>query len=130
MYWAKKILEWTASPQVALSTAQYFNDKYALDGCDPNGFVGVGWSIMGIHDQGWKERAIFGKIRYMNFAGCNRKFDVAGFVEKYPAASKNAFGAAKKYGGEPEIAKKKRKAAPKKAATTKKVAGTKRKSRS
>ena len=51
MYWAKKILEWTPSPLVALQTAQYFNDKYALDGRDPNGFVGVGWSIMGIHDQ-------------------------------------------------------------------------------
>lgn len=65
MYWAKKILEWTESPAVALETAQYFNDKYALDGRDPNGFVGVGWSIMGIHDQGWKEREVFGKIRYM-----------------------------------------------------------------
>ena len=73
MYWAKKILEWTESPQVALRTAQYFNDKYALDGYDPNGFVGVGWSIMGIHDMGWKERPIFGKIRYMNYNGCKRK---------------------------------------------------------
>jgi deoxyribodipyrimidine photo-lyase len=67
MYWAKKILEWTESPEVALTTAQYFNDKYALDGRDPNGFVGVGWSIMGIHDMGWKERPIFGKIRYVFF---------------------------------------------------------------
>ena len=53
MYWAKKILEWTASPSYALATAQYFNDRYAYDGNDPNGFVGVGWSIMGIHDMGW-----------------------------------------------------------------------------
>ena len=65
MYWAKKILEWSASPEVALRTAQYLNDKYALDGRDPNGFVGVGWSIMGIHDQGWGERPVFGKIRYV-----------------------------------------------------------------
>jgi deoxyribodipyrimidine photo-lyase len=65
MYWAKKILEWSQSPEVALRTAQYLNDKYALDGRDPNGFVGVGWSIMGIHDQGWGERPVFGKIRYV-----------------------------------------------------------------
>jgi deoxyribodipyrimidine photo-lyase len=67
MYWAKKILEWTESPTQALSYAQYFNDYYALDGRDPNGFVGVGWSIMGIHDQGWAEREVFGKIRFMNY---------------------------------------------------------------
>ena len=90
MYWAKKILEWTESPDIALRTAQYFNDKYALDGKDPNGFVGVGWSIMGIHDQGWKEREIFGKIRYMNYAGCKRKFKVADFVKKYKGAAENA----------------------------------------
>merc|ERR1719261_1778641 len=74
MYWAKKILEWTESPEVALRTAQYFNDKYALDGRDPNGYVGCMWSICGIHDQGWRERSVFGKIRYMNYAGCKRKF--------------------------------------------------------
>jgi deoxyribodipyrimidine photo-lyase len=83
MYWAKKILEWTPSPQFALRAAQYLNDKYALDGKDPNGFVGVAWSIMGVHDQGWKERAVFGKIRYMNYNGCKRKFNVAAFVAMY-----------------------------------------------
>ncbi|GKY98098.1 hypothetical protein MPSEU_000767600 [Mayamaea pseudoterrestris] len=91
MYWAKKILEWTADgPAVALQYAQHLNDKYALDGRDPNGFVGVGWSIMGIHDMGWKERPIFGKIRYMNYAGCKRKFKVAAFVAKYKGAAENA----------------------------------------
>ena len=50
MYWAKKILEWTESPVIALETAQYLNDWYNIDGRDPNGFVGVGWSIMGIHE--------------------------------------------------------------------------------
>lgn len=53
-----------------------FNDKYELDGRDPNGFTGCAWSVMGVHDMGWKEREIFGKIRYMNYAGCKRKFDV------------------------------------------------------
>ncbi|CAB1317817.1 unnamed protein product [Coregonus sp. 'balchen'] len=83
MYWAKKILEWTSSPEGALSIAIYLNDRYELDGQDPNGFVGCMWSICGIHDQGWAERPIFGKIRYMNYKGCTRKFDVAQFERKY-----------------------------------------------
>ncbi|KAG7372846.1 deoxyribodipyrimidine photolyase [Nitzschia inconspicua] len=90
MYWAKKILEWTPDPTTALEYAQYFNDHYALDGRCPNGFVGVGWSIMGIHDQGWKERDVFGKIRFMNYNGCKRKFKVPEFVQKYPPAAENA----------------------------------------
>ena len=120
MYWAKKILEWTESPLIALRTAQYLNDKYALDGNDPNGFVGVGWSIMGVHDMGWKERPVFGKIRFMNYNGCKRKFKVNEFVEKYPGASANAMAAADKHGTEM--------APPKKQA--KKTSGTKRKSTS
>ncbi|XP_047444696.1 CPD photolyase [Mugil cephalus] len=83
MYWAKKILEWTSSPEEALSIALYLNDRYELDGQDPNGFVGCMWSICGVHDQGWAERAVFGKIRYMNYKGCLRKFNVAQFEKKY-----------------------------------------------
>uniref|UniRef100_H3CQU8 Deoxyribodipyrimidine photo-lyase n=1 Tax=Tetraodon nigroviridis TaxID=99883 RepID=H3CQU8_TETNG len=83
MYWAKKILEWTPSPEEALASALYLNDRYELDGQDPNGFVGCMWSICGIHDQGWAERPVFGKIRYMNYKGCLRKFDVAAFERKY-----------------------------------------------
>uniref|UniRef100_A0A8D8BYM9 Deoxyribodipyrimidine photo-lyase n=1 Tax=Culex pipiens TaxID=7175 RepID=A0A8D8BYM9_CULPI len=83
MYWAKKILEWTKSPEEALETAIYLNDRYQLDGRDPNGYVGCMWSIAGIHDQGWREREVFGKIRYMNYEGCKRKFDVAAFVARY-----------------------------------------------
>eukprot|EP00536_Pseudo-nitzschia_multiseries_P012998 jgi/Psemu1/210353/e_gw1.529.6.1 len=90
MYWAKKILEWTSTPADALRYAQYLNDKYALDGRDPNGFCGVGWSIFGNHDMGWKERDIFGKIRFMNYNGCKRKFNVSQFVAKHPPAAKNA----------------------------------------
>jgi len=97
MYWAKKILEWTASPEVALRTGQYLNDKYALDGRDPNGFVGVGWSVMGVHDMGWKERPVFGKIRYMNYNGCKRKFKVPAFVAQYKGASENAVKATQKH---------------------------------
>jgi deoxyribodipyrimidine photo-lyase len=76
MYWAKKILEWSASPEEALKTAIYLNDKYQLDGRDPNGYTGCAWSIGGVHDRAWGERSVFGKIRFMNRAGCNRKFDV------------------------------------------------------
>jgi deoxyribodipyrimidine photo-lyase len=87
MYWCKKILEWTTNPAEALAIGQYLNDYYALDGRDPNGFVGIGWSIMGVHDMGWKERDIFGKIRFMNYAGCKRKFKVDEFVAKVRIAS-------------------------------------------
>lgn len=83
MYWAKKILEWTESPEQALEFALYLNDHYSLDGADSNGFVGCMWSICGIHDQGWAERPIFGKIRYMNYEGCKRKFDINAFIARY-----------------------------------------------
>ncbi|XP_051985345.1 deoxyribodipyrimidine photo-lyase-like [Xyrauchen texanus] len=88
MYCAKKILEWTASPDKALSIAIYLNDYYSLDGCDPNGHVGSMWSICAIHHQSWAERPIFGKICHKNYSGCKWKFDVAQFERKY--AAKNA----------------------------------------
>lgn len=80
MYWAKKILEWTNSPEEAIEVAIYLNDKYSLDGYDPNGYVGILWSIGGLHDRPWAERNIFGQIRYMNFNGLKRKFNVEQFV--------------------------------------------------
>lgn len=83
MYWAKKILEWTKSPTEALRIGILLNDKYSLDGRDPNGYVGVAWSIFGAHDMGWTERKIFGKIRYMNYAGCCRKFKVTEYEERW-----------------------------------------------
>ena len=86
MYWAKKMLEWSVNVQQAMEWCIYLNDKYELDGRDPNGYVGIAWSMLGIHDQGWRERAIFGKVRYMNYAGCNRKFNIQQYIAKYPAA--------------------------------------------
>ena len=82
MYWAKKILEWTSSPEDALRIAIYLNDKYQLDGRDPNGYAGCAWSIGGIHDRAWGEREIFGKIRFMNRKGCERKFDVNSYISR------------------------------------------------
>ena len=83
MYWAKKILEWTPSPEIAQQIAINLNDKYQLDGRDPNGYVGVAWSIGGVHDRAWFERPVFGKVRYMNYNGCKRKFNVLEYVNKF-----------------------------------------------
>ena len=81
MYWGKKILEWSSTPQAAFNTALFLNDKYELDGRDPNGVTGVAWCF-GTHDRPWQERAIFGKVRYMNAAGLKRKFDMDTYVQK------------------------------------------------
>ncbi len=83
MYWAKKILEWTESPQRAQEIAIYLNDKYELDGRDPNGYVGIAWSIGGLHDRAWFQHPIFGKVRYMNANGCARKFNVEKYIDQY-----------------------------------------------
>ncbi|GFE58910.1 deoxyribodipyrimidine photo-lyase [Geobacter sp. AOG1] len=83
MYWAKKILEWTPTPEDAMATAIYLNDRYQLDGRDPNGYAGIAWSIGGVHDRAWGNRPVFGKIRYMNAAGCARKFDVREYIRRY-----------------------------------------------
>ena len=85
MYWAKKILEWSESPEAALQTAIDLNDKYELDGRDPNGYAGIAWSIGGVHDRAWFERPVYGKIRYMNYNGCKSKFNVKNYIEVYPS---------------------------------------------
>lgn len=82
MYWAKKILEWTPDAGTAFSTALYLNDRYSMDGRDPNGYTGVAWSVCGVHDRAWQERPVFGKIRYMNLNGCRRKFNVDKYIRK------------------------------------------------
>lgn len=81
MYWGKKIIQWTKNPQEAFKIALYLNDKYELDGRDPNGYAGIAWCF-GKHDRPWKTRAIFGSIRYMNDKGLKRKFDADAYVEK------------------------------------------------
>ena len=81
MYWAKKILEWSPNPEEAMQVAIDLNDKYELDGRDPNGYAGIAWSIGGIHDRAWFERPVYGKIRYMNYNGCKSKFNVKRYIE-------------------------------------------------
>jgi deoxyribodipyrimidine photo-lyase len=85
MYWAKKILEWTPSAEEALATAIYLNDRYSIDGRDPNGYAGIAWSIGGVHDRAWFPHPIFGKIRYMSYNGCRSKFDVEAYIRMVAA---------------------------------------------
>ncbi|CAK9251823.1 unnamed protein product [Sphagnum jensenii] len=79
MYWAKKMLEWSQTPEAAIEDCIYLNDTYSIDGGDPNGYVGILWSMVGLHDRPWFERQVFGKVRYMNEGGLMRKYDVAAY---------------------------------------------------
>jgi deoxyribodipyrimidine photo-lyase len=81
MYWGKKILEWSASPAAAFRTALRLNNRYFLDGRDPNSLAGVAWCF-GLHDRPWQERPIFGMVRYMNESGLRRKFDIEAYVRR------------------------------------------------
>lgn len=82
MFWAKQILAWTPSVEVAIETAIKLNDKFSIDGNDSNGYAGIMWSLCGVHDRAWFDRPVFGKIRYMNRNGCERKFDVKAYIAK------------------------------------------------
>ncbi|MEW5803918.1 MAG: deoxyribodipyrimidine photo-lyase [bacterium] len=81
MYWGKKILEWSPAPEQAFRTALALNNKYFLDGRDPNSFANIAW-IFGLHDRPWKERPIFGKIRFMSASGLERKCDMKAYLKK------------------------------------------------
>ncbi len=83
MYWGKKVLEWTDDPEEAFSRLLTLNDRYELDGRDPNGYAGVAW-IFGKHDRPWAERPVFGKVRYMNANGLRRKFkNIQDYVDRW-----------------------------------------------
>jgi len=81
MYWGKKILEWSKTPQDAYSAALHLNNKYEIDGRDPSGYAGIAWCF-GKHDRPWGEREIFGMVRYMNAEGLKRKFAMDRYIEK------------------------------------------------
>jgi deoxyribodipyrimidine photo-lyase len=91
MYWAKKILEWSATPHEALGVAVYLNDTYELDGRDPNGYAGIAWSIGGVHDRAWFTRPIFGAVRYMARSGCEKKFNVKKYIERFTKSNSVLF---------------------------------------
>ncbi|HPB31206.1 MAG TPA: deoxyribodipyrimidine photolyase, partial [Candidatus Sumerlaeota bacterium] len=81
MYWGKKIIEWSATPEEAWAAMIRLNDRYELDGRDPAGYANIAWCF-GKHDRPWTERPVFGKVRYMNAAGLKRKFDMEGYLKK------------------------------------------------
>lgn len=85
MYWAKKILEWTPDVATAMKYAIHLNDRYFLDGRDPNGYAGVAWAILGKFDRAWGTRPIFGKIRYMSGASTGKKFDSRRYIRQMNA---------------------------------------------
>ncbi len=89
MYWGKKILEWSRTPEEAYGIALALNNKYELDGRDPNGFAGVAWCF-GKHDRPWQRRAVFGMVRYMNANGLKRKFDADAYVERVARLKRGA----------------------------------------
>jgi deoxyribodipyrimidine photo-lyase len=80
MYWAKKILEWSPDAATAFEVTLELNDRYEMDGRDPNGYAGVAWAIGGKHDRPWPERPIFGTVRFMSYESTRKKFDSAGYV--------------------------------------------------
>lgn len=89
MYWAKKILEWSPSPAEAFDVAVRLNDRYEIDGRDPNGYAGIAWAIVGKHDRAWgPERPVYGKIRYMSYESTSRKFDSKAYIARIAALEK------------------------------------------
>lgn len=85
MVWAKSILQWSPTPEEALARCIYLNDKYALDGRDPNGYINIAWSIFGKADRAFGERPILGKVRYMSTAATKRKFDWRSYIRRVEA---------------------------------------------
>ena len=83
MYWAKKVLEWTSTPEDALKTAIYLNDKYAYDAPSASGYVGILWAIGGLHDRAFADFPITGKIRRMTYDSMKRKYDLSNYIKKY-----------------------------------------------
>ena len=83
MYWAKKILEWTRRPDEAFDLAVVMNDRYLVDGRDPNGYANIAWAIGGKHDRPWQERPVTGTIRWMSFASTSKKFDARAYIARW-----------------------------------------------
>jgi deoxyribodipyrimidine photo-lyase len=82
MYWGKKILEWAPDPARAFEWAVTLNDRYELDGRDPNGYAGITWAIVGRHDRPWFNRPVFGLVRPMSGASAAKKFDAEEYIRQ------------------------------------------------
>jgi deoxyribodipyrimidine photo-lyase len=87
MYWAKKILEWSTDAPTAYRVAVDLNDRYEVDGRDPNGYTNIAWAIGGKHDRPWPPRPIYGTVRSMSYASTSKKFDAAAYIERYGTPS-------------------------------------------
>ncbi len=87
MYWAKKILEWSPDARTAFAIAVGLNDRYEMDGRDPNGYAGIAWAIGGKHDRPWPERPIYGTVRSMTYGGMSKKFDTEAYIQRVGALS-------------------------------------------
>jgi deoxyribodipyrimidine photo-lyase len=90
MYWAKKILEWAPDPARAFEWAVELNDRYQLDGRDPNGYAGIAWAIVGRHDRPWFNRPVFGLVRPMSAASTAKKFDAASYMAQHGGGADRA----------------------------------------
>jgi len=82
MYWGKQILLYTNTPEYAHRVALELNNKYFLDGRDPNSYTNIAW-LFGNHDRGWTEREVFGKVRSMTKSGLERKIDTEAYLNKF-----------------------------------------------
>ena len=91
MYWAKKILEWAPDPARAFEWAVTLNDRYELDGRDPNGYAGIAWAIVGKHDRPWFNRPIFGLVRPMSGASTAKKFDADAYIRQNGVKTESLF---------------------------------------
>lgn len=89
--WGKKILEWSSSPEVAFRNTLAINNKYFLDGRDPNSYAGVAW-IYGVQDRAWPQRAIYGKVRCMMASGLGRKCNISAYLDKVKAYIRRSKG--------------------------------------
>jgi deoxyribodipyrimidine photo-lyase len=92
MYWAKKILEWSPDAETAFGIAVDLNDRYEMDGRDPNGYTGVAWAIGGKHDRPWPERPIFGTVRFMSYESTRKKFNSAAYIARVAALKRDGMG--------------------------------------
>ncbi len=88
MYWAKMILEWAPDPARACEWGVTLNDRYELDGRDPNGYAGIAWAIVGKHDRPWFNRPVFGLVRPMSGASIAKKFDAKAYIEQHSAETR------------------------------------------
>lgn len=84
MYWAKRLIEWTSHPKDAFDIACYLNDKYALDGRDPNGYSSISWCF-GNFDRPWPERKLMGKVRYMSQKSLKERFNMSVYIKRVEA---------------------------------------------